>query len=47
MVSLARRTEKESMVRIDEGSVRGHVAQVVRSSVAETLDGRFDSAAAA
>ena len=31
------------MLRVDEGVVRGHVDEVVRSSVEETLNGRMDA----
>ncbi len=45
MSSVAGRQDKGSIVRIDEGLVRGHVDQVVRSSVEETLNGLLDAEA--
>ena len=45
MESLTKQGSKGSIVQIDEEQVRGHVDQVVRSSVEETLNGLLDAEA--
>jgi len=45
MESLAKHEPKGSFVQVDEELVRGHVDQVVRSSVEETLNGLLDAEA--
>ena len=45
MASVTRGVEKGSIVEINEEQVRGHVDEVVRSSVEETLNGLLDAEA--
>jgi len=45
MASVAGRKESGSLLQIDEQQVRGHVEEVVRSSVEETLNGLLDAEA--
>ena len=45
MASVSGREVKGSVIRIDEEQIRGHVDEVVRSSVEETLNGLLDAEA--
>lgn len=45
MASVAGAEVKGSVIRIDEDQIRGHVEEVVRSSVEETLNGLLDAEA--
>ena len=45
MASLAGSAENGSMVQVDEAQIRGHVEEVVRKSVEETLNGLLDAEA--
>ncbi|QEG33398.1 IS256 family transposase [Bythopirellula goksoeyrii] len=45
MASLTGSTENGSMVQIDEAQIRGHVDEVVRKSVEETLNGLLEAEA--
>lgn len=45
MASLAGSTENGSMVQVDEALIRGHVDEVVRKSVEETLNGLLEAEA--
>ncbi len=45
MASLAGSVENGSMVQVDEAQIRGHVDEVVRKSVEETLNGLLDAEA--
>ena len=45
MASVSRNVEVEQLVQVDEAKIRGHVDEVVRSSVQETLNGLLDAEA--
>jgi len=44
-VSEDSRKKPDNVIRIDEGQIRGHLDQLVRSTVEETLNGLLDAEA--